>query len=524
MGTYLNPGNDGFADICRGRYVDKTGMIALINDTIGTPEKLTCISRPRRFGKSFAAQMLCAYYDKTCDSNRLFDDKAIAKSRSYREYLNKYDVIYLNMTDVLGETKAEDLVAFIKRNVVRELMESYPSLSAVEGFSATLVNAVEVVGNKFIMIIDEWDAPIRENPEIQREYLEFLRTLFKSRATTAKTFAAVYMTGILPIKKDGSQSAISDFDEYTMLGPLQFAEYVGFTEEEVATLCETHHRDFSLMKQWYDGYSLEDIGSVYNPNSVMKAVRNNRFRSYWTETSAAESLLGYIARDEQGLGQTIAQLIGGVEVPVDINGFANDLITFKNQDDVLTRLVHLGDLADDEHTGKVHIPNEEIRLEFTRTIREDKRPDTMKRVQESDQLIMDTIHMNAEAVAGQIEKVHIEATNPLNANNENSLRAVIQLAYFSYKDHYMKMEELPTGHGYADIVYLPKQSEMVPALVIELKWNQSADTAIEQIKQRKYPTVLQDCGGDILLVGINYDKDAPAGQRKYTCKIENWRG
>ena len=524
MGTYLNPGNSGFEDICRGRYVDKTGMIALINDTIGTSDKLTCISRPRRFGKSFAAQMLCAYYDKTCDSSRLFDDKAIAKSKSYREHLNKYDVIYLNMTDVLGETKAEDLVAFIKRNVVRELMESYPSLSAVEGFSATLVNAVEVAGNRFIMIIDEWDAPIRENPDIQRAYLEFLRTLFKSSATTAKIFAAAYMTGILPIKKDGSQSAISDFDEYTMLGPLQFAEYVGFTEEEVAALCETHHRDFSLMKQWYDGYSLEDIGSVYNPNSVMKAVRNNRFRSYWTETSAAESLLGYIARDEQGLGQTIAQLIGGVEVPVDINGFANDLITFKNQDDVLTLLVHLGYLAYDEHTGKVHIPNEEIRLEFSRTIREDKRPDTMKRVQESDKLIMDTIHMDAEAVAAQIEKVHIEATNPLNANNENSLRAVIQLAYFSYKDYYLKMEELPTGYGYADIVYLPKQSELVPALVIELKWNQSADTAIEQIKKKKYPTVLQGYGGDILLVGINYDKDAPAGQRKHACTIEKWQG
>lgn len=278
------------------------------------------------------------------------------------------------------------------------------------------------------------------------------------------------------------------------------------------------------MKQWYDGYTLEDIGSVYNPNSVMKAVQNNRFRSYWTETSAAESLLGYIARDEQGLGQTVAQLIGGVEVPVDINGFANDLVTFRNQDDVLTLLVHLGYLAYDEHTCKVHIPNEEIRLEFSRIIREDKRPDTMKRVLESDKLIMDTIHMNEEAVAAQIEKVHIEATNPLNANSENSLRAVIQLAYFSYKDYYVKMEELPTGYGYADIVYLPKQSGMVPALVIELKWNQTADTAIEQIRQKKYPTVLEGYGGDILLVGISYDKGAPAGQRKYTCRIEKWRG
>ena len=525
MGDFLNPGNSGFEDICRGQYVDKTGMIALINETIGTPYKLTCISRPRRFGKSFAAQMLCAYYDKTCDSSELFDDKEISRSESYREHLNKYDVIYIDMTGVSpAMDQYRKIVPFLTEKITEELKEAYPGIKVDADLPATLMNVVHKAGNKFVMIIDEWDAPIRENPEIQEAYLKFLRYIFKNSGVTSRVFAAAYMTGILPIKKNGSQSAVSDFCEYTMLGPLQFAKYTGFTEEEVTALCEKNHRDFSLMKQWYDGYSLEDIGSVYNPNSVMKAVRNNRFRTYWTETSAAESLLGYIARDERGLGQTIAQLIGGVEIPVDIHGFENDLITFRNQDDVLTLLVHLGYLAYDEHTGKVRIPNEEIRLEFSRTIREDKRSDTMKRVWESDRLIMDTIHMNSDAVAAQIGKVHIEATNPLNANNENSLRAVIQLAYFSYKDHYVKMEELREGYGYADIVYLPRQGETVPVLVIELKWNQFADTAIEQIKQKKYPEVLQGYGGDILLVGINYDREAPAGQRKFTCVIERWQG
>lgn len=170
--------------------------------------------------------------------------------------------------------------------------------------------------------------------------------------------------------------------------------------------------------------------------------------------------------------------------------------------------------------GQAFIPNEEIRLEFCRTIREDKRPDTMKRVQESDKLILDTIHMDEKAVAAQIEKVHMESTNPLNANNENSLRVVIQLAYFSYKDYYLKMEELSAGHGYADIVYLPRQGETVPALIIELKWNHSAKAAIDQIRDKKYPAVLQEYYGEILLVGINYDKDAAAGQRKYERIIE----
>ncbi len=524
MGTFLNPGYSGFEDICRGRYVDKTGMIALINDTIGTSEKLTCISRPRRFGKSFAAQMLCAYYDKTCNSSVLFDDKKIAGSESYRKHLNQYDVIYIDMTGISPVTdNYRKIVPYLTEKIMEELKEAYPDVKVDTDLPSTLINTVNLVGNKFIMIIDEWDAPIREAPFIHEEYLRFLRSLFKNSGITSRVFAAAYMTGILPIKKDGSQSAISDFNEYTMLGPLQFAEYVGFTESEVAMLCEKHHCDFARMKQWYDGYTFENTGPVYNPNSVMKAIRNNRFRSYWTETSAAESLLGYISRDERGLGHTVAQLIGGVRVPVDVHGFANDLITFRSQDDVLTLLIHLGYLAYDEESGKVYIPNEEIRLEFSRTIREDRRMETVKRIQSSDQLIMDTIHMNAESVAAQIEKVHLEATNPLNANNENSLRAVIQLAYFSYKDYYLKMEELPTGNGYADIVYLPKQGEMIPALVIELKWNQTAETAIEQIRQRKYPAVLEGYGSDILLVGINYNKEAPAGQRKYTCTIEKWQ-
>ena len=521
-GTYLNPGNSGFARIRNDKYVDKSGLIAKVNEVIDTPRCLTCVSRPRRFGKSYAAQMLCAYYDKTCDSGNLFGDLAIAQYGSYMEHLNKYDVIYLNMTDILGETSAHDLVSFIRRNIERELLEVYPSLSVVEAFGATLVNAVQAAGSKFIMIIDEWDAPIRETPEIHQEYLEFLRTLFKSSATTARTFAAAYMTGILPIKKDGSQSAISDFMEYSMLKPADFAEFAGFTEAEVRHLCKEFCVDYNEMKRWYDGYSLRNVGSVYNPNSVMKAIRYKDFDSYWTESSAAGSLLRYISRDVNGLRKTIAELIGGVEVELDTKSFSNDLITFTSQDDVLTLLIHLGYLAYDEREKKAHIPNEEVRLEFTRTIREDSNPDTMKRVAESDRLIMDTIHRNCEAVAAQIEKVHMEAANPLNANNENSLRAVIQLAYFSYKDYYLKMEELPAGLGYADIVYLPKQGKSVPALLIELKWNHSAKTAIDQIKEKKYPEVLQDYGGDLLLVGISYSKGTPTESRKYSCVIETW--
>ena len=519
MGTFLNPGNSGFARIVASDYVDKTGMISLINSTIDTTKSLSCISRPRRFGKSYAAQMLCAYYDKTCDSHSLFDGLKISNDPNYETYINKYDIIYLDMTQILGEAGADSFIDFIKSKVVGELTDYYPELKVDSSFVSTLINAVALSGNKFIAVIDEWDAPIREVPNVEKDYLSFLRMLFKSSGATSKIFSAVYMTGILPIKKDGSQSAVSDFEEFTIIKPRAFGEYVGFTEAEVKKLCEQHDISFDLMKQWYDGYSFKDVGSVYNPNSVMKALRYNDFDSYWTETSAVEGLMEYISKPYNGLSKTIAELIGGVDVKVNTLGFANDLVTFRGKDDVLTLMIHLGYLAYDSETKTAHIPNEEIKLEFQKSIREVAHPETLKRLNDSDKLFLDTIEGNEESVAAQIEKVHNEETSPIHYNKEESLRSVIKLAFYTYKDHYMQWEELPAGIGYADIVYMPKKDSGWPALVVELKWNKSAKTAIDQILDKKYPDVLKGFGSEIILVGINYDKNMPVEKRKHSCKI-----
>ena len=518
MGTYLNPGNSGFARALQSQYVDKTGLIDVVNHTIGTARNLACISRPRRFGKSYAAQMLCAYYDRTVDSHVLFQNLIISRSEDYEKHLNQYDVIYVDMTNVMGKTKQECFVPFLVGAITEELLAEYHATRIGNAFDETLLNVVEQTGKRLIMIIDEWDAPIREFSDIAvNEYLLFLRMMFKSSSTTARNFAAVYMTGILPIKKLMTQSALSDFEEYTMLSPGRFAEYVGFTEEEVEGLCREYSIDFSEMKRWYDGYSFRRVGSVYNPNSVMKAIQRDNFDSYWTQSSAADNLLKYIKWNVDGLRQAIIELMGGVEIEIDTAGYNNDL-TYSTRDAALTMFVHLGYLAFNQDSKTVRIPNEEIRLEFERTIRSTQNEETMKRVQESDQLIMDTIHGNADAVGAQIKKVHMETTNPLNANREDSLRAVIQVAYFAYRDYYMKLEELPTGEGYADIVYFPKPGKGVPALLVELKWNKSAVGAIQQIKDKQYPNVLEGYGGELLLVGINYDKDS----REYECRIEKW--
>lgn len=526
MGNYLSPGHYGFEEIRNGTYVDKTGLIALVNSVMRTPQKLVCVSRPRRFGKSFAAKTLCAYYDNSCDSHVLFDDLKIAGDPSYEAHINKYAVIYLDMTDIIGAAGVERVVPYIREHVTAELLDLHPSLKTEANFMSTLSNAVDIMGTQFFMVIDEWDAPIREaahDAALQRDYLEFLRLLFKNSRATPKVFAGAYMTGILPIKKDRSQSAISEFQEYSMVDPADYAPYIGFLEDEVRELCEQMGSDFTQMSAWYDGYGFPNVPAVYNPNSVMLALRRKVFRSYWTKTSAADNLLEYIRLDYAGLSRTVAELLGGMEVPVNTDGFSNDLVTFRNKDDVLTLLVHLGYLSYDPVSEKARIPNEEIRREFNSTVRAVDRAETVARVAASVKLVDDTVHGDTEAVAAQIERVHAEWPS-LYYSTEQALRSTIKLAYFSYADHYVRLEELPAGVGVADVVYLPKRDSPYPALVVELKWNQSAQSAIAQIRDRQYPDVLKGFDGEVLLVGISYDRDARAGERKHHCVIERVLG
>ena len=524
MGIYINPGYAGFETARAGDYIDKSGMIAVVNDTIGKADKLSCVSRARRFGKSYAAKMLCAYYDRSVDSAFLFETPEkleIVDHPSYRDHLNRYNVLYLDITSFIGMAGGvSNTLNYMMERVTGELSRMYPENNDNDLVSL-LSTAVDVSGCKFIAIIDEWDAIIRDSdstPALQKEFLEFLRSLFKSSGTTDKIFAAAYMTGILPIKKDGSQSAISEFREYTMLDPGEFERFYGFNEEEVKSLCEEKDVDFEQMKQWYDGYSFEHIHSIYNPNSVMYAVRKRKFQSYWSMSSSARSLLDYINLDFDGLAESAADLLLGKRIPVKVTRFQNDLDHLNSKDDVLTLLTHFGYLSYDVESETVTIPNEEIRREFADMIGEVKHEATRKRVQDSIQLIRDTADGNAEAVAEQIEKIHRQECSPRHYNNEQSLRSVIKMAYFAYRDHYLQFEELPGGTGYADIVFIPKKYSDFPALVIELKWEDSPETAINQIKDKHYPDALVGFDDEIMLVGISYDKDDI--EKKHHCVIE----
>ncbi|HBA51236.1 MAG TPA: AAA family ATPase [Lachnospiraceae bacterium] len=524
MGNYLNPGNKGFQKILQSEYVDKTGLIALINKSIGTMEMLTCISRPRRFGKSYAAKMLCAYYDCSCDSHALFDDKEIARSQGYLTHLNQYHVINLDITGFISEASKMNLALFDVPNMIAdaiclELTESYPELAG-KSLTNAMTACVEKSGKEFIFIIDEWDALIREakgDTAVQRKYLNFLRGWFKNSNFTPNVVAAAYMTGILPIKKDGSQSAISDFYEYPILEPDGFARFTGFTEEEVERLCGIYGMRFEDARKWYDGYDFPDVKAIYNPYSVMMAMRKRKFDSYWQKTSAAESLMTYINMDFEGLQETISLLISGEEVAVDTGSFENDFETFKSRDDVLTLLIHLGYLTWNEEERTAHIPNEEVRIEFRKILKgtgvNRKWAELLGR---SHKLLEDTLAGNGDAVANAIEEIRGTQYAPTFYNNEQALRYVIKFAYIAAIDQYLKVEELPSGKGIADVVYLPKHRSLLPALVVELKWNRSSGGAIHQIMERDYPAMLADYGGEIVLVGINYD----AKQKTHNCVIE----
>ncbi|MCD7822439.1 MAG: ATP-binding protein [Oscillospiraceae bacterium] len=522
MGLYLNPGNGSFQQICNGIYVDKTDMIDYVNSTVGTPAKLTCFSRPRRFGKSFAAKMLCAYYDKSCDSRELFEGLKISKMDSFEKYLNKYNVIYLDITWFISTIASiENAVSDLQKCVIQELKASFPCVanSGETSLPRMLADISHKTKQKFVIIIDEWDALFREakdDDNLQKEYVQLLRGLFKGGTATDETIAAAYMTGILPIKKYGTESALTDFREYTMTNPSRLAEYVGFTEDEVKALCDKYNMDFESMQTWYDGYSFNQIQHVYSPNSVMLAIWNQEFSNYWTASETYESLKKYIEMDFDGLKGEIISMLSGEAVRVRVSTFQNDMTSFNSKDDVLTLLIHLGYLAYDSKTQKATIPNLEVAGAFGDAVGGTDWAYVAEAIKDSDNLLDATIQGNSDKVADALEKAHEGACSVLEYNNEASLSAAIVLAYYTARRQYEIVHEMPTGKGFADLAFLPRKYSDYPAMVVELKYNQDADTAIRQIKEKRYDGKLKEYFGNLLMVGINYDKET----KKHTCVIE----
>ncbi len=551
MGAYLNPGKAAYEEAVNSEiFIDKTEMILYLNRVVRTEQKYVCVSRPRRFGKSMAAKMICAYYDRQANSRELFERCRISNAekpeggKTWDAYLGQFDVIRLVMSEFLAESASvDDMLSYLSDEVISELKEAYPDVNYGSRVNLrTVMN--RICGSRkvqFVVVIDEWDAIFREykeDKEGQKRYLDFLRDWLKDK----EYIALAYMTGILPIKKYGKHSALNMFDEYSMTFPMQLAPYAGFTAEETSGLCRRYGRDYQEIRDWYDGYRVSDIlppdpgheklsstgktpearkYSLYSPLSVVKAMRSGFINNYWNETETYEALRQYIDWNFEGLKEDVAILMDGGKIPVDITGYQNDMTTFHSKDDILTMLIHLGYLGYDSDRKEVFIPNKEVLQVFKTSTKNRDWTVTFRALQNSRKLLEATWACDQETVAELLEAAHDKAGNRA-YHSEAGLSYAVQLAYYAAQDLYTVIPELDTGKGYADLAFIPRKPD-IPAILVELKYREDADTAISQIHRQKYPDRLQLYKGNLILVGINYDKTVSNNDtafKHHSCQIE----
>ncbi len=547
MGTYLNPGKNAYEEAVNSEiFIDKTEMIHYLNDVVRTEQKYVCVSRPRRFGKSMAAKMICAYYDREADSRALFEQCKISKAadgndnQNWDIYLGRFNVIRLVMTDFFNKKRTVDeAIDTIEQRILDELAEEYPDTKYDEkDFYYSIDRFYRESKTQFVIVIDEWDAIFREykeDKEGQKKYLDFLRDWLKDK----ESIALAYMTGILPIKKYGKHSALNMFDEYSMTQPMRLASYTGFTVEEVKALCQDYEMDYSEISDWYDGYRVSDyipvnkrrlyrLGiyeehriHVYSPLSVVNAMRSGEIENYWNETENYEALQQYVDWNFDGLKEDVAILMDGGRVPIDVTRYQNDMTSFHSKDDILTMFIHLGYLGYQRETKEAFIPNKEVLDVFRSSTKNRDWTVTFRALHNSQKLLEATWNCDKKVVAELLEAAHDKAGNKT-YHSEAGLSYAVQLAYYAAQDLYTIVPELDTGKGYADLAYIPREPKY-PAILVEFKYEKDADTAISQIHRQNYPDRLELYKGNLILVGINYDRTVSNESiefKHHSCEIE----
>jgi len=521
MGLYLNPGNRMFQMMLNSDfYVDKTGLASFMNAKMCRDGRFVCVSRPRRFGKSVDADMLVAYYTRGADSRAQFEGLGVSRDPSFEEHLNKHDTIKVDVQRIMDLTGAApgEAAAAVADRVLPEIRAEWPKVvpERCDSLAEALELAANAKGSGFVMIVDEWDFVMRaaqDDDAAQRSWLDFLRALFKG----SQAIDACYMTGILPIRKYGQHSALNLFTEYSMTDPKDMPHLFGFNADEVERLCGRFGMEYSEMARWYDGYVLGDERiHVYNPRSVAGAISSGKYSSFWTDTETYEALQRYIDIDFDGVASDLVRMLDAAKVPAEVEGFSNTMTDFRDKDDVYALLVHLGYLGFDQVERAVFIPNEEIRREFVNALRGGARPGLAQLARESRELIRATCDGDEAYVADALQRAHSWAASPRYYNDEQALRAAVKFAYIAGIDDYLRIDELPGGRGYADLVFVPKPGSALPPLVVELKWDKPVKAAIDQIRQRDYPAALAGLGGECVLAGVTYDERSC----EHTCAIE----
>lgn len=517
MSIYLNTNKplENYKDLYRSRYfIDKSLIIDRLNEVIETSDKYICITRPRRFGKSSVADMLGAYYSKGLNSKEIFDNLNISKVQSYKEYLNKYNVISISFNKLPNKIGSYDeYISLIQETIKDDIKTTYPHIEFKSFY--TISDMLFATQEKFIFILDEWDYIFSNNlfEENQNDYLEFLRNLLKDQPYVA----LCYMTGVLPIKKYSSGSALNMFDEYTFLKDRIFGEYFGFTEEEVIELCNKNGKmNFKELESWYNGYFTATEIKIYNPRSVVKALQNNYCDSYWTNTGEMNEVAEYLKYNILDIREDVIEMVSGEEIDIIINEeFRAGQGAPRNKEEIYSAMIVLGFLS--YYDGYLKIPNRELMKEFEKALKDESFGYVSEIIENSKIMLKATINGDTKKVESILHNIHNSEIPILQYNDENSLSCVLTLAYLSARDIYRIEREEKTGKGYADFTFHPRRKNDIP-FIVELKKDEEPEIAINQIKEKEYIQKFRDANKNkkILAVAICYDSK----NKEHKCKIE----
>ena len=517
MGLYLNSDRSlkNYEELYRSDYfVDKSLIIERLNKIIGKRSKYLCITRPRRFGKTSVADMVAAYYSKAVDSKSIFDNLNISTVNSYDENLNKYNVINISFNKMPDSGKTyDDYIKMIKQSLISDIVKYYPNINPNEFF--TVGDMLESTGDQFIFVLDEWDYIFSKElfQEDQDDFLEFLTFLLKDKPYVL----LCYMTGVLPIKRYSSGSALNMFDEFTFLKDRRFGEFFGFTTDEVLTLCdENQYMDFEKLEVWYNGYTTANGVKIYNPRSVVKALENNYCESYWTNTGAMDEVSQYLKYNILEIRDDVIRMVAGEEIDIIINEeFRAGQRTPKTKEEIYSAMIVLGFLSYND--GYLKIPNKELMIEFEKALRDKSFGYVSEIIENSRTMLKATVNKDTETVEKILHDIHNSEIPILQYNDENSLSCVITLAYLSARDTYRVEREEKTGKGYADFTFHPRRKNDT-AFIVELKKDEVPEVAINQIREKEYIQKFkaENKGKEVLAVAICYDSK----KKEHHCEIE----
>lgn len=533
MGIYLNSiaPYEKYKLMVSSRYfVDKTALIGEITDNMEGETQYLCITRPRRFGKTVMANMLAAYFGKGYDSSTMFDKLSIAQHHRYMEHLNKHDVIYIDFSDMPQGCKSyEQYITNINDKLVNDLAAAYPELgiNTEDSIWYIMLYIFEQKQQKFIFIIDEWDAVFHMSFMTERDkndYLLFLKSLLKSKVYVE----LAYMTGILPISKYSDGSELNMFIEYQMTTMGRFSDYFGFNEQEVDALYERYLKNERRpmitreeIKEWYDGYHTIYGERLYNPRSVVCALNANQLSSYWTDSGRYDSIYFYIKNNIDDVRDDLALMVAGERVNAKIQNYAAVSMELKTRNQIYSAMVVYGLLTYED--GEVFIPNKELMMKFAETLQEYETLGYVYRLAKaSDKMLAATIAGDTETMTQILQYAHDTETPILSYNHETELSAIVNLVYLSARDRYRIEREDKAGKGFVDFIFYPRRRKD-DAIILELKSGDMPENAITQIKEKQYAVKLKgrlcelpEYNGRILAVGISYDKNT----KEHCCKIE----